>query len=304
MQLRAMRAAIAELDLPKDTEDTKPYGYDLEIDDAEYTSSTGSQSDEDLWDLVDSDRVSSTGGADSPDINGSTSLEINGQRAFNTEWLSRQCARVASPTSGLDTHVLQEQLLDILRTNDETQQSRLVDILGYSELDLVSDLVSHRESIIASLLDPEHDRGPFERLLTRHERDAVLHRQDHEHKTATLQPSMDRSGPHYPHVYGAKNAGNFLSAFGQKYALPAGSEKTDHEKYEEFSIPASRVGPLASGEQLVRIQDMDQLCKGTFEGYKTLNRMQSLVYPVAYKTSENMLICAPTGAVSLIMIFN
>ena len=26
--------------------------------------------------------------------------------------------------------------------------------------------------------------------------------------------------------------------------------------------------------------------------------MQSLVYPVAYQTSENMLICAPTGAVS------
>lgn len=30
--------------------------------------------------------------------------------------------------------------------------------------------------------------------------------------------------------------------------------------------------------------------------------MQSLVYPVAYQTSENMLICAPTGAVSLIAL--
>jgi antiviral helicase SLH1 len=44
---------------------------------------------------------------------------------------------------------------------------------------------------------------------------------------------------------------------------------------------------------------MDVLCKKTFKGYKTLNRMQSLVYQVAYETSENMLICAPTGAVSL-----
>lgn len=41
---------------------------------------------------------------------------------------------------------------------------------------------------------------------------------------------------------------------------------------------------------------MDGLCKKTFKGYKSLNRMQSLVYPVAYKTNENMLICAPTGA--------
>jgi hypothetical protein len=43
---------------------------------------------------------------------------------------------------------------------------------------------------------------------------------------------------------------------------------------------------------------MDGLCRETFKGYKSLNRMQSLVYPVAYQTSENMLICAPTGAVS------
>ena len=35
---------------------------------------------------------------------------------------------------------------------------------------------------------------------------------------------------------------------------------------------------------------------GTFKNYKNLNKMQSLVYPVAYNTNENMLVCAPTGA--------
>lgn len=49
---------------------------------------------------------------------------------------------------------------------------------------------------------------------------------------------------------------------------------------------------------------MDGLCKRTFKGYKSLNRMQSLVYPVAYHTNENMLICAPTGAVSYAMMLN
>ena len=43
---------------------------------------------------------------------------------------------------------------------------------------------------------------------------------------------------------------------------------------------------------------MDGLCERTFKGYKTLNRMQSLLYSVAYRTNENMLISAPTGAVS------
>ena len=47
---------------------------------------------------------------------------------------------------------------------------------------------------------------------------------------------------------------------------------------------------------LLRVTEMDSICRHAFKGYKSLNRMQSLVYPVAYKTNENMLICAPTGA--------
>lgn len=49
-------------------------------------------------------------------------------------------------------------------------------------------------------------------------------------------------------------------------------------------------------EKLVLLEELDGLCQGTFKGYKSLNRMQSLVYPVAYQTNENMLVCAPTGA--------
>jgi antiviral helicase SLH1 len=68
------------------------------------------------------------------------------------------------------------------------------------------------------------------------------------------------------------------------------------QRYEEYSIPAGKVGTLGAGRKLVEISEMDGLCRKTFKGYKSLNRMQSLVYPVAYQSSENMLICAPTGA--------
>lgn len=51
----------------------------------------------------------------------------------------------------------------------------------------------------------------------------------------------------------------------------------------------------------------DHFCKTVFP-YETLNQIQSLVYPVAYKTNENMLICAPTGAgktdIALLTIIN
>jgi activating signal cointegrator complex subunit 3 len=33
-----------------------------------------------------------------------------------------------------------------------------------------------------------------------------------------------------------------------------------------------------------------------FKNTKSLNRIQSVVFETAYKTNENLLICAPTGA--------
>ena len=39
----------------------------------------------------------------------------------------------------------------------------------------------------------------------------------------------------------------------------------------------------------------DEFCNSAFQGYKSLNRVLSLVRPIAYTTNENMLICAPTG---------
>ena len=143
---------------------------------------------------------------------------------------------------------------------------------------------------------PSHEADIFSGLQTREEREKALQSQDYEHKHATLAPAQNREITSYPHIYKAHTAGNTLSASGRKYGLPEGSKRTDHEKYEEYYIPAAKVGTLGVDQKLVDVAEMDELCRRTFKGYKSLNRMQSLVYPVAYKTSENMLICAPTGA--------
>lgn len=39
-----------------------------------------------------------------------------------------------------------------------------------------------------------------------------------------------------------------------------------------------------------------QIGRMAFSGTKSLNLIQSMVYNTAYKSNENMLICAPTGA--------
>lgn len=173
----------------------------------------------------------------------------------------------------------------------------LADILGYGDLDFVIELIAHRSQIQSiESPDPSHANGILGHLQSKKQREEALKHRDYEHKTASLSPAQNRDGPHYPHVYKAHSPGNALTVGGRKYGLPDGSKRTEHEKYEEYSIPAAKVGTLGAGRKLVEISEMDGLCRRTFKGYKALNRMQSLVYPVAYKTNENMLICAPTGA--------
>lgn len=173
----------------------------------------------------------------------------------------------------------------------------LAEIIGYDRLDFVIELIAHREEILSSKSQSIlTTNGVLGQLHTKKEREHALQRQDHEHKHAVLAPAEDRNGPQYPHVYKTQGVGNTLTSAGKKYGLPLGSERTEHEKYEEYSIPATKVGTVGVGRKLINISDMDGLCKRTFKGYTSLNRMQSLVYPVAYKTIENMLICAPTGA--------
>lgn len=290
-QLTSMRTALAELKLPSTTNGSGK-SYDIDFDDDDITSGV---SGDDVWDFIsddDGDQYSS----DLMDEMGVANADL-----YGPQWLRRKCAEFAKRSSGIDAEDLQGQITALLASdsNDEELQSTLTDIIGFDDLDFVIELISHRKAIMASPFVQNQDDIFMGKLLTKRQREEAQRRRDYEHKNAVLGPSLDRDGPQYPHVYKAHSAGNTLSSGGRKYALPLGSERKEHEKYEEYSIPASKVGTLGAGRKLVEISDMDGLCRRTFKGYKSLNRMQSLVYPVAYQTSENMLICAPTGAVGL-----
>ncbi|KAF9469005.1 Sec63 Brl domain-containing protein [Collybia nuda] len=112
------------------------------------------------------------------------------------------------------------------------------------------------------------------------------------HTTAQAAPEV------FPHVYTSAPMaqGNVLSQFGSKYMLPLGTVRTMHENYEEVIIPPARPVPPRVTECPIPIVKLDPLAKGCFPGYTSLNRIQSIVYPTAYGSNENLLICAPTGA--------
>jgi pre-mRNA-splicing helicase BRR2 len=83
----------------------------------------------------------------------------------------------------------------------------------------------------------------------------------------------------------------------KKCTLPEGSFKTTKKGYEEVTIPAPKAKPFSADEKLVPITDMPDWSQRAFKGAKTLNRVQSKVYPVAFGSDENLLLCAPTGKI-------
>lgn len=266
------------------------------VDGLDFDSSSSSRGEQDVWDFISDDEVEDV----MEFYEDGVDAEMDGGDIppYGVEWLTVKCSGVAA-RNGLATDVLLTQILDLLGSGrpEEELQSSLTDLLGFDDFDLIIELLAHRSELAAASAAPLAGGQPGSRLLSRAEREEALLRQDQDHKNRELAAESARE-PNYPHVYKAYNAGSILSHSGKKYGLPPGSERLEFEKYEEYFIPAGKKGTLGPGQKLVEIKDLDGLCRNTFRGYKALNRMQSLVYPVAYKTSENMLICAPTGAVS------
>ncbi|KND93110.1 putative helicase mug81, partial [Tolypocladium ophioglossoides CBS 100239] len=286
-QFAAMRAALAALDLSQTSK-----ALDADWDDDEFEGHSSGNGGQDVWDFISDD------GEDdySSDFVEADAANDAPASAYGAEWFAARCWDIAAKNS-LAPDVFQTQIMGVLTSGrpKEELQAHLTDLVGFDDLDFIIEILAHEDEVVAAVSAQDQQAEASGRLLTKSQREDALRRQDLEHKTAALMPSHSKE-PQYPHVYKAYSAGNTLSYSGKKYGLPVGSERHQFDKYEEYSIPAGRKGTLGPDERLIKISELDGLCRNTFKGYKTLNRMQSLVFPVGYKTNENMLICAPTGA--------
>jgi activating signal cointegrator complex subunit 3 len=94
--------------------------------------------------------------------------------------------------------------------------------------------------------------------------------------------------------------------YDQKQSLPTGTTRVVHKgatgddkgggiAHEEVFVP--RPEPLPVDEaKLIYISELEDYAQLAFQGTERLNRLQSELFDAAYKTNENMLVCAPTGA--------
>ncbi|CAI2164952.1 17078_t:CDS:2 [Funneliformis geosporum] len=94
----------------------------------------------------------------------------------------------------------------------------------------------------------------------------------------------------------------------KKCKLPEGSFKRSKKGYEEIHVPAPKQKPFSDDEKLIPIKELPVWIQDAFKGARTLNRIQSQIYPVAFGQDENLLVCAPTGSgktnVAMLCILN
>ncbi|KAH8830852.1 Sec63-domain-containing protein [Flagelloscypha sp. PMI_526] len=205
-----------------------------------------------------------------------------------------------------------DPILRILESsrNAEEIPNELLDLLGFDAVELVMEITLNPE-VIASELKTWRNQGSSSvskvpPAITENEHDLShsnaqqrLAQQLEENASRPLWSGTAQAAPEIlPHVYSSslQAHGNVLSQLGHKYMLPLGTTRTMYDIHEEVVIPPARPVPPKPNERLIPISELDRLCKGSFPGYSSLNRIQSIVYPTAYGTNENMLICAPTGA--------
>ena len=212
-----------------------------------------------------------------------------GEDRDENQWFWDELKPIAAAQSGIDAKQLGEMILNSLKEeSSESVQMTLVEMLGFDHLDFVAQIISNRPALLA----------PKKRPGLSKEEQAEWKRQNRI-KAAEQAANLawqDMIDPQYPHVYRQQKQKTALELVNVKRVLPEGTTRESFPGFEHVVIPAQKQNTQFHPKQLLNISDLDDICQVTFSKYQTLNKMQTLVYPVCYETNENMLICAPTGA--------
>nr|CAH7750403.1 unnamed protein product [Callosobruchus chinensis] len=123
-----------------------------------------------------------------------------------------------------------------------------------------------------------------------------------EYEVAKTTPLFKKAAPQaldpeeYPHVHDQMRNHVITTKYeGVSIVQPENAIKKVTTDYAEFTIPGGKKGDVNDLE-LVKVKTLDPTGQLVFRDIKELNRIQSEVFPVAYHSNENMLVCAPTGA--------
>ncbi|CAE8602021.1 unnamed protein product, partial [Polarella glacialis] len=88
-----------------------------------------------------------------------------------------------------------------------------------------------------------------------------------------------------------------LSGMGLRLVLPEGTERKMCKGYERVNVPAAPAfDALKTNVKYIYTTELPKWAQVAFKGTEKLNAIQSIVFNAAFGRSQNLLICAPTGA--------
>ncbi|KFM69174.1 U5 small nuclear ribonucleoprotein helicase, partial [Stegodyphus mimosarum] len=248
-------------------------------------------------------------------------------RDIDAYWLQRKLSKFYDDPVVAQTRA--GEVLEILKTavDDRDVENQLVLLLGYNQFEFIKILRQHRQTILyctllASLQSGAEKTKLKEKMQSDPELEKILRQLENTEKEDIIQEererraqvrqarvdadleAMDIDGESVPQLQQCRvldledltfaQGSHFMA--NKRCQLPDGSFRKQRRGYEEIHVPALKPKPFESSESLMPIEKLPKYVQHAFEGYKSLNRIQSRLCKTALETDENLLLCAPTGA--------
>lgn len=237
--------------------------------------------------------------------------KLNIGSKLDYKWLLNTCESIFS-VEGMNSNEIAAHICNIIsdmecvsssEAIESRIQSNLLEFLGFEQVEIVSEILVNRHSILSTKDQSSSRRivhvpahGPQVKISLSENAAKDLHGK-HAQQTSTSFTPQSYKIEDLPNVYISRKPGIPISSRISKMALPAGTEHENGRDYESFAIPYHSTQSLkAEHIKPVLVESLDAIGRSAFAGYTSLNRLQSAVYPIAYGSNENMLVCAPTGA--------
>lgn len=248
------------------------------------------------------------------DLNHAMSKAITKSTSSNSTVIYKKLYRLASMCSiNMDIESFLSTIIDLLYEYEKGSLAKeLLNLVGTENIELISFLLEKRQVLIKKPKEVLHEIMQQFHIESSYLTETDIENQVAQNRFEAKNQKLDKlqKQVRYPNVFRQYESNSSSIAFsGQKFSLPVGTTRQSLQTHEEIKIPAAdaSVNAIKFNTKLVKIEDLDIYCRAVFT-YETLNKVQSLVYPIAYKTNENMLICAPTGAgktdIALLTILN
>lgn len=271
-----------------------------------------------------------TSGEDGMDDNREDLVPV---REIDAYWLQRRIHNAYGDSlEPIQAQKLAEDAFSVLQLPDDREiENKLVNLLGFDRFQLIKELLRNKTRIVicmklARAETDEERRVIEEEIISSPEGSSVLDalkgvRASAKDRRSAVERSIREEARRLrqaPGVLESDTQGDKLAvaapgrhtldldslSFAQgshfnssrQTEAPPGSYRIAQKGYEEVHVPALKPQPFAENERLIEINELPSWARPGFAGMKTLNRIQSRVCDTALFSSENMLVCAPTGA--------